>query len=158
MVAFDRSMRFGESQMLNGHTVVFDQWVFFQPAYRGLVDRGVDCGPVILCSFDEDRDHCRSDFPPAPLRSVVEKSAIAPGGRDQLNIDKSTQVHIQAARVLKKQFRMRLACDQTTGLFFIEILRQAAPHLLHRALNIRPPDHHGKVTHVGGVLLLEMDL
>jgi hypothetical protein len=51
---------------------------------------------------------------------------------------------------------VRTAGDQAAGLLFVQILRQLAPHLRHRALNVGSADEDRKVPHVGLVLLLEV--
>ena len=46
--------------------------------------------------------------------------------------------------------------DQSTGLFFVKILRKTAANLRDRTAYICAPDHHRKIADVGGIFLFEV--
>src|SRR4029450_13472283 len=51
---------------------------------------------------------------------------------------------------------MRAAGNQSAGLFFVQVLGQAAADFRYRTANVSAADHDREVAHVGAVLLLEM--
>src|SRR5437762_13992185 len=90
--------------------------------------------------------------------SFVEKISIPFCGRKKLHVLESADIHSQATRIFKKQSWMRASGDQTTGLFLIEIFRQAAADLRNRAAHIGPAHHDRKVPNIGRVLLFKMKM
>src|SRR5437762_12918631 len=90
--------------------------------------------------------------------SFVEKISIPFCGRKKLHVLESADIHSQATRIFKKQSWMRASGDQTTGLFLIEIFRQAEADLLNWAAHICPAHHDREVLNIGFVLLSNLQM
>ena len=81
VVPFDLAMSFGQSQMLESHTVVFDQRMLLERYGRKFLQRGIHDGALVLGAFDEDGNDGRSNLPAIVLNRLIEKVAILIGRR-----------------------------------------------------------------------------
>ena len=73
-------------------------------------------------------------------------------------VREALEVHAQAAGILEKQLGMRAAGDQATGFFLVHVGDELAARLGDRAKHVGAGDQHRKITNVGFVLLLEVDV
>jgi len=58
------------------------------------------------------------------------------------------EIHAEAARILKKQQRVRAAGDETSGFLFVQVFCQASTDFGNRTTDIGSADQDGKVTNV----------
>src|SRR5919109_2617329 len=76
MVTFHPPVRFGQSQVLEWHAVVFDQRMLLQRNLRLSRRKRINHSPFVFAALDEDSDDCRGDVPTSVLRGIIEKISI----------------------------------------------------------------------------------